>query len=68
MWNHIQISPFFFVGGQHLNSEPCIYYVLSILTELSSREHLFIVNIIEVVEKIKKYKLEKNVTSTLKHD
>lgn len=27
----------FFSGGQSSNSKPCIYYVLSITTELSSR-------------------------------
>ncbi|AES80706.1 hypothetical protein MTR_7g083890 [Medicago truncatula] len=29
---------FFFCGGQGSNPEPCIYYVMSLSTELSSRE------------------------------
>jgi len=30
----------FFGGGRGLNLQPCIYYALSISTELSSREHM----------------------------
>ena len=31
-----------FYGGWDLNSEPCIYYALSLPTELSSRRHSLI--------------------------
>jgi len=31
---------FFFCGGRGLNLRPCIYYALSIPTELNSREQI----------------------------
>jgi len=34
----VHVVFFFFCGGRGLNSRPCIYYTLSLPTELSSRE------------------------------
>jgi hypothetical protein len=43
---------FFFGGGRGSNHGPCIYYALSIPTELSSRGHLFVTVFFFVVAEV----------------